>query len=106
VASEDAMPSVDDLGRAPDDETAEDRMPRRVPGTRAGPGAVGESTVEGGSTGSVPATETGAEGADTAEADPARQTGGTAGGTGTDRGPEADEDKAIREDFPERSGEG
>lgn len=97
---------VDSAGRAPDDETERDHMPRRVPGTRAGPGAVGESTLGGGTTGGTVATETGAAGADAEEADPARQTGGTSGGTGTDRGPEAEEDRAIRDDLPHRSDDG
>jgi BON domain len=43
-------------------------MVEQVPGTATGPGAVGESEVEGGSVGTVPAPETGAIGADTAPA--------------------------------------
>jgi hypothetical protein len=77
-------------------------MVEQVPGTATGPGAVGESEVEGGSVGSVPALETGAIGADTAPADPARDaSGGVQKIPGTDRGPSAREDRAIREDVEE-----
>lgn len=94
--------SVDPFGYSPPEGA--DEMPDRVPGTSAGHGAVGESTQGGGSVGSVPATETGASGADTAAADPVRAgTGGTMTDSGTARGPEAKDDPAIREDFPERS---
>ena len=65
-------------------------MVEQVPGTAKGPGAVGEYETEGGELGSVPALETGAIGADTAPADPARDA------SGTERGPAAHEDRAIR----------
>jgi hypothetical protein len=74
-------------------------MVEQVPGTAKGPGAVGEPTIEGGPLGGTPAIETGAIGADTAPADPARDaSGGTQKMAGTDRGPSAPEDRAIRED--------
>jgi hypothetical protein len=74
-----------------------DDMVEQVPGTAKGPGAVGEYETEGGELGSVPALETGAIGADTAAADPARgASGGTQKIAGTDRGPAAPEDRAIR----------
>ena len=74
-----------------------DDMVEQVPGTAKGPGAVGEYETEGGELGSVPALETGAIGADTAPADPARDaSGGTQKMAGTDRGPAAQEDRAIR----------
>lgn len=92
---------VDMLGRAPDDESLDDRMPRRVPGTESGPGAVGEHVTGGGSVGSEIATQTGAAGADTAEADPSRHAGSTSEGTGTHRGPAAEDDPPLREDFPD-----
>ena len=77
-------------------------MVDQVPGTAKGPGAVGEYETEGGELGSVPALETGAIGADTAPADPARDaTGGVQKMAGTDRGPAAPEDRAIREDIEE-----
>ena len=77
-------------------------MVEQIPGTAKGPGAVGEPTTEGGGLGGVPALETGAIGADTAPADPARDaTGGTQKMAGTDRGPSAPEDRAIREDVEE-----
>ena len=72
-------------------------MVSQVPGTVAGPGAVGEYETEGGELGSVPALETGAIGADTAPSDPARDaSGGVQKFPGTDRGPAAPEDRAIR----------
>jgi hypothetical protein len=62
---------------------------------------MGEGTVGGGGLSGVPGTETGSKGADTAPADPARsETGSTAGGTGTRRGPEAQDDPALREQLP------
>jgi hypothetical protein len=74
-----------------------DDMVEQVPGTAKGPGAVGEYETEGGELGSVPALETGAIGADTAPSDPARDaSGGTQKVAGTDRGPAAHEDRAIR----------
>jgi hypothetical protein len=77
-------------------------MVEQVPGTAKGPGAVGEPETAGGALGGTPATETGAIGADTAPADPARDaSGGTQKIAGTDRGPSAPEDRAIREDVEE-----
>lgn len=91
---------VDSLGIAPDDEALEP-MVEQVPGTPPGPGATGEGTAGGGSISGVAATETGALGADSAAADPVRQTGGTMTDSGTDRGPDAREDPPLRADFPE-----
>lgn len=88
----------DMLGRSPDPEE-ETPMADRVPGTPGGPGAVGEHTTGGGSAGSEAGVETGARGADTRDADPARQAGE---GAGTHRGPEAREDEPLREDLPEK----
>ena len=77
-----------------------DDMVEQVPGTAKGPGAVGEYETEGGELGSVPALETGAIGADTAPSDPARDaSGGVQKFPGTDRGPAAPEDRAIREEI-------
>jgi hypothetical protein len=74
----------------------------QVPGTAKGPGAVGEPTVEGGALGGTPAVETGAIGADTAPSDPPRDaSGGVQKIAGTDRGPAAPEDRAIREEVPD-----
>jgi len=79
-----------------------DDMAEQVPGTAKGPGAVGEYETEGGGLGGVPALETGAIGADTAPADPARDaTGGVQKIAGTDRGPAAPEDRAVREEIEE-----
>jgi hypothetical protein len=79
-----------------------DDMVEQVPGTAKGPGAVGEYETEGGELGSVPALETGAIGADTAPADPARDaSGGVEKIAGTDRGPAAPEDRAVREEIEE-----
>ncbi|MFN2614380.1 MAG: BON domain-containing protein [Actinomycetota bacterium] len=90
---------VDELGRAPDDDALQP-MVDQMPGTAPGPGAVDEYETEGGSIGSVAATETGARGVDTASSDPARQAGGTSNVAGTHRGPPAREDEALREDYP------
>jgi hypothetical protein len=88
----------DDTG----EPAAEDDMVEQVPGTAKGPGAVGEPTVEGGALGGTPAVETGAIGADTAPADPPRDaSGGVQKIAGTDRGPAAPEDRAIREEVPD-----
>ena len=107
------LPSLDPTAATPGgDPEAEPRlaetggwgedMVEQVPGTTAGPGAVGESEVEGGSVGSVPALETGAIGADTAPSDPARDaSGGVEKVAGTDRGPAALEDRAIRGEIEE-----
>jgi hypothetical protein len=58
--------------------------------------------VEGGALGGTPAVETGAIGADTAPADPPRDaSGGVQKIAGTDRGPAAPEDRAIREEVPD-----
>jgi hypothetical protein len=77
-----------------------DDMVEQVPGTAKGPGAVGEYETEGGELGSVPALETGAIGADTAPADPARDaSGGVQKIPGTDRGPAAPDDRAVREEI-------
>jgi hypothetical protein len=85
-------PSVED-GRGDD-------MVGQVPGTAKGPGAVGEPTTKGGALGGTPALETGAIGADTAPSDPARDaSGGVQKYPGTDRGPAAPEDRAIRQDI-------
>jgi hypothetical protein len=66
-----------------------------------GRGAVGEGTLGEGSTSGEAATETGARGADTRAADPVRRgTGGSASDSATERGPESDEDPALREDLP------
>lgn len=99
-----ATPGGDPEAELPAGETGgwgED-MVEQVPGTAKGPGAVGEPTTEGGSLGSVPAVETGAVGADTAPADPARDaSGGVQKVAGTDPGPSAREDRAMREDVEE-----
>jgi hypothetical protein len=77
-----------------------DDMVEQVPGTAKGPGAVGEYETEGGELGSVPALETGAIGADTAAADPARDaSGGVQKIAGTDRGLAAPDDRAVREEI-------
>jgi hypothetical protein len=79
-----------------------DDMVEQVPGTAKGPGAVGEYETEGGELGSVPALETGAIGADTAPADPARDaSGGVQKIAGTDRGPASHDDRAVREEIEE-----
>jgi hypothetical protein len=72
-----------------------DDMVEQVPGTAKGPGAVGEYETDGDELGGTPALETGAIGADTAPSDPARD-GGVERIAGTDRGPAAPEDRAIR----------
>ncbi|HEV2921177.1 MAG TPA: BON domain-containing protein [Actinomycetota bacterium] len=72
-----------------------DDMVEQVPGTAKGPGAVGEYETDGDELGGIPALETGAIGADTAPSDPARD-GGVERVAGTDRGPAAPEDRAIR----------
>jgi len=79
-----------------------DDMVEQVPGTAPGPGAVGEYETGGGALGGTPALETGAIGADTAPADPARDaTGGVQKMAGTDRGPAAPDDRAVREEIEE-----
>jgi hypothetical protein len=84
------------------DASRGDDMVEQVPGTAKGPGAVGEPTTEGGALGGTPATETGAVGADTAPADPARDaSGGVQKLAGTNRGPAAPEDRALREEIEE-----
>jgi hypothetical protein len=90
---------VDELGAAPSEAAAADRFPPLVPGAEPGPGAVGEPTTGGGPLGSEPAVETGAIGADTASADPARGGSGGVQETG-EPGPEAEEDPAIRDEPP------
>jgi hypothetical protein len=106
------LPSLDPTAAAPGgDPEAEppsveggrgDDMVEQVPGTAKGPGAVGEPTTEGGPLGGTPALETGAIGADTAPSDPARDaSGGVQKIAGTDRGPAAPDDRAIREDIEE-----
>ena len=93
-------PGGDPEAEPPADETGAygDDMVAQVPGTAKGPGAVGEYETEGGELGGTPALETGAIGADTAPSDPARDaSGGTQKMAGTDRGPAAPEDRAIRE---------
>jgi hypothetical protein len=87
-------PSVD-AGRGDD-------MVEQVPGTAKGPGAVAESTTGGGALGGTPGLETGAIGADTAPSDPARDaSGGVQKVAGTDRGPAAPDDRALREEVEE-----
>ena len=77
-----------------------DDMVEQVPGTAKGPGAVGEYETEGDELDSVPALETGAIGADPAAADPARDaSGGVQKVAGTDRGPAAPDDRAVREEI-------
>jgi hypothetical protein len=91
---------VDSFGNEPPEGVIPPVEP--VAGFEMGIGATGEGTVGGGGMSGTPATETGALGADTASADPARSaTGSTAKGTGTERGPQAPEDPALREDFPQ-----
>jgi hypothetical protein len=99
-----SLAQPDPLGReegggSPPDEP--EPFPPRVPGTEAGLGATGEGTVGGGGISGAAATETGARGADTQAADPARSTGGTMSDAGTERGPQSREDEALREDFPD-----
>src|SRR5215213_7207625 len=90
------LPSLDPTAATP----GGDPEAEPVPGTAKGPGAVGEYETEGGELGSVPALETGAVGADTAPADPARDaSGGTQKIAGTDRGPSAPDDRAVREEI-------
>jgi BON domain len=99
-----ATPGGDPEAEPPADETGGygDDMVAQVPGTAKGPGAVGEPATEGGALGSTPALETGAVGADTAPADPARDaSGGVQKSPGTDRGPSAPEDRAVREEIEE-----
>jgi hypothetical protein len=90
---------VDELGAAPSEAAAEDEFPPLVPGTDPGPGAVGEPTTDGGQFGGTPATETGAVGADTASADPARGGSGGVQETG-EPGPEVKDDPGIRDEPP------
>jgi BON domain-containing protein len=72
-------------------------MVSQVPGTAKGPGAVGEYETDGDELGGTPALETGAIGADTAPSDPARDaSGGVQKVAGTDRGPAAPDDRAVR----------
>jgi hypothetical protein len=69
-----------------------------IPGASTGPEYPGVGDPLSG----VPAVETGAKGADTAVADPARLLSGSDAGTGgVERGPESRDDEAIREDLPE-----
>lgn len=91
---------LEEGGGAPPEEP--EPFPSQVPGASTGIGGVGEGTAGGGGISGVPATETGARGADTAAADPVRSTGGTMSDAGTDRGPQAREDEPLREDFPAR----
>jgi BON domain len=75
-------------------------MVEQVPGTAKGPGVVGEPDIEGGALGGIPALETGAIGADTAPSDPTRDaSGGVQKMAGTDRGPAAPEDRAVRQEI-------
>jgi hypothetical protein len=98
-----ASPGGDPEAEPPSVEAGRgDDMVEQVPGTAKGPGAVGEATTEGGPLGGTPALETGAIGADTAPADPARDaTGGVQKLAGTDRGPAAPDDRALREEIEE-----
>jgi BON domain-containing protein len=92
-------PERDPASVDPDADRGDD-MVEQVRGTAKGPGAVAESTTGGGALGGTPALETGAIGADTAPSDPARDaSGGVQKIAGTDRGPAAPEDRAIREDI-------
>jgi hypothetical protein len=106
------LPSLDPTAAAPGDPETEPSpaetgswggdMVEQVPGAAKGPGVVGEPETEGGALGGTPATETGAVGADTAPADPARDaSGGVQKIAGTDRGPAAAEDRAVREEIEE-----
>ena len=89
------LPSPESGGRGED-------MVEQVPGTAKGPGAVGEPATEGGALGGTPAVETGAIGADTAPSDPARDaSGGVQKVAGTDRGPAAPDDRALRTEIEE-----
>jgi len=95
---------VDEFGRTPPEDLEPPVEP--VPDAPRGVGATGEGTAGGGSVGAEPATETGAKGADTAAADPVRAgTGGTMTDSGTARGPQARDQEAVREDFPDRDPE-
>jgi BON domain-containing protein len=98
-----ASPGGDPEAEPPSVEAGRgDDMVEQVPGTARGPGAVGEPTTEGGPLGGTPALETGAIGADTAAADPARDaSGGVQKAAGTDRGPAAPDDRALREEIEE-----
>lgn len=101
-ASEQAEPDpvgIDSLGASPPDEP--EPFPSQVPGTGQGVGGVGEGTAGGGGLAGEPATESGAKGADTSAADPARSTGGSLTDAGTSRGPQARPDEPLREDFPD-----
>lgn len=92
---------VDDAGARPPGGT--EPPPTVLPQATAGIGATGEGTAGGGSISGTPAAETGAAGADTEEADPARTgTGATAEGTGTGRGPEAVDDPGVRGPHPRK----
>jgi hypothetical protein len=106
------LPSLDPTAASAGDPEAEppaaetggwgEDMVEQVPGTAAGPGAVGEYETDGGALGGTPALETGAIGADTAPADPARDaSGGVQKIAGTDRGPAAPDDRALREEIEE-----
>jgi BON domain len=102
AASPTAEPDRDPTSIDPTARPAGDDMVEQVPGTPKGPGAVGEPTTEGGALGGTPATETGAIGADTAPSDPARDaSGGVQKTAGTDRGPAAPDDRALREEIPD-----
>ena len=106
-----ALPSLDPTAATPGgDPEAEpspaetggwgEDMVEQVPGTAKGPGAVGEPDIEGGALGGTQALETGAIGADTAPSDPARDaSGGVQKMAGTDRGPAAPKDRAVREEI-------
>jgi hypothetical protein len=101
------LPSLDPTAAAVGDPETElspaesgawgEDMVGQVPGTAKGPGAVGEYETDGGELGGTPALETGAIGADTAPSDPARDaSGGVQKVAGTDRGPAAPDDRAVR----------
>ena len=94
-----ADPAGIEEGGSPPDEP--EPFPSQVPGASSGMGGVGEGTAGGGPVSGVPATETGARGADTAAADPVRSTGGSMSDAGTERGPQSREDEPLREDFPD-----
>jgi hypothetical protein len=95
-----ADPRGEDLGDSPPEPL--EPMVDRIPGTASGPGAVSDNTSDGGAVGRAVAAESGAKGADTAGADPVRSTGATMTDSGTERGPEARDNEAVREDFPAR----
>lgn len=101
-----SRPEPDPVGLEEGGEASPDEpepFPTRLPDS-SGLGATGEGTAGGGGTSGVAAIETGARGADTASSDPTQRTGGRMSDAGTERGPQAREDEALREDFPDSGG--